>query len=80
MPALLFLQQNPIIVDVGERADPTADISLEFVVGMFSLAGVLLLAATLGSVIVAVVVILYKRRRAALDTSETSTSHTRLKI
>jgi hypothetical protein len=72
--------QNPIIVDVGSQPDPTGDISLDFVVGMFAMAGVLLAVAVVGCVIVAGVVIFIKRRRSALDDSNEMTSHTRLKI
>jgi hypothetical protein len=37
MIALLSLVQNPIIVDVGKQPDPTGDISIDFVVGMFAM-------------------------------------------
>jgi hypothetical protein len=80
IPVLFLLQQNPIIVDVGSQPDATGDISIDFVVGMFAMAGVFLLAAAIGSLIVAGVVFLYKRRRAATDPSGGSTSHTTLKI
>lgn len=75
-----FLVQNPIIVDVARQPDPTGDISIDFVIGMFALAGVLLAVALVGCLIVAGVVILIKRRRAAMDDSGEMTSHTRLKI
>jgi hypothetical protein len=74
------LVQNPIIVDVGPRPDPTGDISIDFVIGMFAMAGVLLAVAVVGCFIVAGVVIYIKRRQAALDDSGEMTSHTRLKI
>ena len=78
---LIFsLVQNPIIVDVGRQPDPTGDISIDFVIGMFAMAGVLLAVAIVGCVIVAGVVIVIKRRRAAMDDSDETTSHTRLKI
>ena len=77
---MLSLVQNPIIVDVGRQPDPTGDISIDFVVGMFAMAGVLLAVAVVGCLIVAGVVILVKRRRAATDDSNEMTSHTRLKI
>jgi hypothetical protein len=77
---VLSLVQNPIIVDVGSQPDPTGDISLDFVVGMFAMAGVLLAVAVVGCVIVAGVVIVIKRRRSAMDDSNEMTSHTRLKI
>jgi hypothetical protein len=77
---LLALVQNPIIVDVGRQPDATGDISIDFVVGMFAMAGVLLLVAAVGCLLVAGVVIFIKRRQAANDDSNEMTSHTRLKI
>jgi len=77
---LFSLVQNPIIVDVGKQPDPTDDISLNFVVGMFAMAGVLLAVAAVGCLIVAGVVVLIKRRQAASDDSGETSSHTRLKI
>ncbi len=78
--SLLALVQNPIIVDVGKQPDPTGDISIDFVVGMFAMAGVLLAVAAVGCLIVAGVVIFIKRRQSATDQSNEMTSHTRLKI
>lgn len=80
MMFLLSLVQNPIIVDVRKQPEPTDDISLNFVVGMFAMAGVLLAVAAVGCLIVAGVVIFIKRRQAASDDSNDMTSHTRLKI
>ena len=67
MIALFSLVQNPIIVDVAKQPDPTGDISIDFVVGMFAMAGVLLAVAAVGCLIVAGVVVLIKRRQAAND-------------
>lgn len=72
---LHLLQPDPIIVDVGSQAAPTPDISLDFVVGMFEMAGVFLLAAALGSALVAGCVLLIKRRRQAAGPD-----HTRLHL
>jgi hypothetical protein len=80
MISLLSLVQNPIIVDVGKQPDPTDDISLNFVVGMFAMAGVLLAVAAVGCLIVAGVVVLIKRRQSKNDDGSEMTSHTRLKI
>lgn len=80
MMFVFSLVQNPIIVDVGKQPDPTDDISLNFVVGMFEMAGVLLAVAAVGCLIVAGVVLFIKRRQAAKDDSGEMTSHTRLKI
>ena len=77
---MFSLVQNPIIVDVGRQPEPTGDISIDFVIGMFAMAGVLLAVAVVGCLIVAGVVIFIKRRRAAMDNSGEMTSHTRLKI
>jgi hypothetical protein len=76
---LTLLQQNPIVVDLTKQPPPTEDVSIDFVLNMFLMAGVFLVAAAVGSVIVAVVILLYKRWR---DTSatETGTSHTTLRI
>ena len=74
------LVQNPIIVVVARQPDPTGDISIDFVIGMFAMAGVLLAIAVVGCLIVAGVVIFIKRRRALSDDSDEMTSHTRLKI
>jgi hypothetical protein len=77
---MFLLVQNPIIVDVGRQPEPTGDISIDFVIGMFAMAGVLLAIAVVGCLVVAAVVIFIKRRRSAMDDSGEMTSHTRLKI
>ena len=77
---ILSLVQNPIIVDVSRQPDPTGDISIEFVIGMFAMAGVLLAVAAAGCLVVAGLVIFFKRRRSAADDSDGMTSHTRLNI
>jgi hypothetical protein len=77
---MMWLVQNPIIVDVERQPDPTGDISLDFVIGMFAMAGVLLAIAVVGCLIVAGVVIYIKRRQSATDDAGEMTSHTRLKI
>ena len=77
---MFSLVQNPIIVDVARQPDPTGDISIDFVIGMFAMAGVLLAIAVVGCLIVAGAVIFIKRRRALSDDSDEMTSHTRLKI
>ena len=78
MVVLSFLQQNPIIVEVGKPPDPTPDISLDFVVGMFAMAGVFLLVALVGSLIVAGVILFMKRRQQRLAPDDAG--HTTLRI
>jgi hypothetical protein len=78
MLLLRFLQEKPIIVDVGKPPDPTPDISLNFVVGMFAMAGVFLLVALVGSLIVAGVILVMKRRQQRLAPDDPG--HTTLRI
>jgi hypothetical protein len=75
---LSLLQEKPIIVDVGKPPDPTPDISLDFVVGMFAMAGVFLAAALVGSLIVAGVILLMKRGQQRLAPDDPG--HTTLRI
>jgi hypothetical protein len=78
MLLLRLLQEKPIIVDVGKPPDPTPDISLDFVVGMFAMAGVFLLMALVGSLIVAGVILFMKRRQQRLSPDDPG--HTTLRI
>ena len=74
----MLLQDKPIIVDVGKQPTPTRDLTFDFLIGMFQMAGIFLLAALIGSVIVAAVIILYKRRRGSTGTGDPD--HTTLRI
>jgi len=80
MSALALLQQKPIIVDVGKQPTPTRDITFDFLVGMFTMAGVLLLAALVGSLLVAGGIILYKRRSGPSSTDTGNPGHTTLRL
>lgn len=75
---LQFLQDKPIIVDVGKPPEPTPDISLDFVVGMFAMAGVFLGLALVGSLIVAGVILFMKRRQQRLAPDDSG--HTTLRM
>jgi hypothetical protein len=78
---LLFLQQNPIVVDLAKQPEPTKDISLDVVVGMFATAGVFLLVAAIGSSLVAGTIFLYKRwRDASAPPTQSPHTHTSLGI
>lgn len=74
-----WLQQNPIVVDLGPRPEPARDVSIDAVLGTFALAGAFLLAAAIGSVLVAGAMFLYKRRRDA-TTADVGHTHTRLQL
>jgi hypothetical protein len=78
---LLFLQQNPIVVDLATQPEPTRDISLDVVVGMFATAGVFLLMAAIGSSLVAGAIFFYKRwRDASAPATQSPHTHTSLGI
>jgi hypothetical protein len=78
---ILFLQQNPIVVDLARQPEPSRDISLDVIVGMFAMAGVVLLVAAIGSGLVAGGMLLYKRwRDASAPPTQSPHSHTSLRI
>jgi hypothetical protein len=58
-----MLQPEPFVVDIIRQPEVTPDISISVVVGMFEMAGVLLAAAAIGSVIAGGVLILIRRVR-----------------
>ena len=74
---MLALQQNPIVVEVAKQPPPTHDASIDAVLSIFALAGVFLLAAAVGSVLVAGGIVLYKKWKGE-GTSEAT--HTQLRI
>jgi hypothetical protein len=76
-----FLQQAPpIVVDVVKQPEPTRDIAIDVILGMFAMAGVLLAAAAIGSVLVAGGMILYRRWRDSSDPDMGQHTHTKLRI
>ena len=78
---MFFLAQQPIVVDLARQPQPSQDISIQVVLSMFAVAGVFLLVALVGCVIVAGGMILYKRRRdASAPSQDTQHSHIRLQI
>ena len=75
-----LFQQQPVIVDLAEQPKPSHDISIDFILGMFAMAGVLLLVAVIGSALVAGSMILYKRWRDQSAPPPSTHSHTTLRI
>ena len=57
------MQPGPFVIELVEQPEVSRDISLDFVVGMFSMAGFVLMAAAIGSVVVAVGVVVWRRRQ-----------------
>jgi hypothetical protein len=77
---MFFLQQQPIVVDVVKQPTPTQDISIDYVITMFQTAGVFLLAAALGGIIVGAIFIGIRRLRDAGTAHTGETEHVRLRI
>ena len=76
---MLLLQQEPIVVDVIKQPPPARDISIDVVLGMFQMAGVVLLAAAVGGLIVGLIFIGIRRFRDA-STAPTDSDHVKLRI
>ena len=77
----LLAQQKPIVVDLSTKSEQSRDISIEVVLSMFAVAGIFLLVALIGCLIVAGGMILYKRwRDASTPPGETQHTHIRLRI
>jgi hypothetical protein len=78
---ILFLQQQPIVVELTKQPEPAHDISIDIVLGMFAMAGVFLLVAAIGSGLVAGGMVLYKRwRDASAPPTQSPHTHTSLRI
>jgi hypothetical protein len=77
---VLFLQQQPIVIDVIKQPPPARDISIDVVLGMFQMTGVALLAAAVGGLIVGLILIGIRRMRAASAAPESETENLRLRI
>ena len=75
----MFLQQEPIVVEVIKQPTPARDISVDVILGMFQMAGVLLLAAAIGGVLVGLAFIGIRRFRDA-SAPPTDTDHVKLRI
>ena len=76
---LFLLQQQPIVVEVLKQPEPARDIGADVVLGMFALAGALLLLAAVGGLIVGAIFIGIRRLHDAL-TPPSDTQHIRLRI
>ena len=77
----VFLAQEPIVVDLTAKSEPTRDISIEVVLAMFAVAGIFLLVAVIGCALVAGGMIGYKRwRDASAPPDEAQHTHIRLQI
>jgi hypothetical protein len=75
------LAQKPIVVDLAKESPQSHDISIEVVLSMFAVAGIFLLIALIGCLIVGGGMFLYKRwRDRSSPPSEPQHTHIRLRI
>jgi hypothetical protein len=77
---LLAQQQAPVVVEIAKQPDPTPDVGIYRILGMFAMAGVLLAAAAIGSALVAGGMLLYRRWKDASDPDAGQHTHTKLRI
>ena len=77
---LLAQQQAPVVVEIAKQPDPTPDVGIYRILGMFAMAGVLLATAAIGSAIVAGGMLIYRRWKDASDPQAGQHSHTKLRI
>ena len=77
---MLFLQQQPIVVEVLKQPQPTRDISIDYIITMFQTAGVFLLIAAIGGLIVGAIFVGVRRRREGSAHPSNETDHVRLRI
>ena len=76
---MLLFQQEPIVVDVIKQPTPAKDISIDVVLGMFQMAGIVLVAAAVGGIIAGLIFIGMRRLREA-SAPATDSEHTKLRI
>jgi hypothetical protein len=76
---VFLFQQEPIVVDVIKQPPPAKDISIDVILGMFQMAGVVLLAAAVGGLIAGLIFIAIRRFRDASAPASDS-EHVRLRI
>jgi hypothetical protein len=76
---VFLLQQEPIVVDVMKQPTPARDISIDVVLGMFQMAGVVLLAAAIGGLLAGLIFIGMRRLRDA-SAPQSETDNLRLRI
>ena len=75
----MFIQQEPVVVEVFKQPEISPDISIDVVIGMFSLAGVMLLIAALGGLVAGAIFVGIRRYRdASGPPTDTEDGHLRI--
>ena len=75
----MLIQQEPIVVEVLKQPEAARDISIDVILGMFAMAGVVMLAAALGGLVAGGIFIGIRRWRDA-TAPPADTEHLRLRI
>ena len=80
MTSVIFLQPGPIVVDVIRQPQPARDISVDTVLTMFASAGIVLLVAAIGGLVVGAVFVGIRRLQELNAPPSNETSHVKLRI
>jgi hypothetical protein len=76
-----MLLQDPVVVDVARQQPPAAhDISIDYIITMFASAGVFLLIAAAGGILVGAIFIAIRRMQERSAPAATPDSDLRLRI
>jgi hypothetical protein len=77
-----LLQEKPFVVEIIRQPEVTRDVSVDAVLGMFALAGVAMLFAAIGGLIVGGIFVWFRRMQdaSAQATDTVATSHVKLQI
>ena len=76
----MVLQENPIVVDVVKQPPAAHDISIDYILTMFASAGVFLLVAALGGIVVGLIFVGIRRMQEKSAPPEPDSSHVKLRI
>ena len=76
----MVLQENPIVVDVVKQPPAAHDISIDYILTMFASAGVFLLVAALGGIVVGLIFVGIRRMQEKSAPAEPDSSHVKLRI
>jgi hypothetical protein len=78
---LSFLQEKPgLVVEVIRQPEASQDLTLPYILGMFSMAGILIAVAAVGGLLAGAGILIYRRRRDAAHPPENPYEHNRLRI
>ena len=73
-------EQPPIVVEVLKQPQATRDISIDYILTMFATAGVFLLIAAVGGIIVGGIIVAIRRMRDASKPPDPDSSHVKLRL